>query len=178
MKKLILLSDIWGIEKSNWMFQYTSILEQYFEIHYYDCRELACIPEAELSEENIHSQFVNGGIDTAVKKLLEIEHEASVVVGFSIGGCIGWKACLSGLKVQHLFAISSTRLRYETEKPFAKIELFYGEKDCYKPDASWFQQMQIKEEVCENEEHELYQKKEVVEYFCKKIIEKIYNQNH
>ncbi|MFH6936330.1 alpha/beta hydrolase [Flavobacterium sp. FlaQc-30] len=177
MRKLILLSDLWGIEKSDWMLQYTSILKQHFEIYYYDCRELGGLSKDKLLEENIHTQFLNGGIDTAVKKLLEIECEASAVVGFSIGGCIGWKACLSSLKVKHLFAISSTRLRYETEKPLAKIELLYGEKDCYKPDSSWFQQMKIKEKVCKNEEHELYQKKEIAEYFCKRIIEKIYNPN-
>lgn len=171
MKKIIILSDLWGIEKSDWMLQYTSILEQYFEVHHYDCRELGDISKNKLSEKNIHTQFVNGGIDTAVKQLLQIENEAFAILGYSIGGCIAWKACLSGLKVQHLFAVSSTRLRYETEKPFVKIELLYGKKDRFKPDNNWFQKMKIKENVCQNEGHELYLKKEIAEDFCKRIIE-------
>lgn len=171
MKKLILLSDLWGIEKSHWLLQYKAILERYFEILYYDCRELGSITKDDLPIENIHSQFVNGGIDKAVKQLLQTEREAFAVLGFSLGGCIAWKACLLGLKVQHLFAISSTRLRYETAKPFAAIELLYGENDHFKPNSKWFQQIEIKENLFQNEEHDLYQKKEFAAYFCKRIIE-------
>lgn len=40
MKKLILLSDLWGKEKPNWILQYTIVLEKYFDVKYYDCCEL------------------------------------------------------------------------------------------------------------------------------------------
>lgn len=58
-----------------------------------------------------------------------------------------------------------------------KIELLYGEKDCFKPDIDWFQQMKIKENVYQNEGHELYQKREIAEYFCKRIIANTHSPN-
>lgn len=177
MKKLILLSDLWGKEKPDWIFQYIVILEKYFDIKYYDCCALGGISKNELSEEHLHNQFVNGGIDTAVKQLHKIESNVFVILGFSIGGTIAWKACLSGLKAEYLFAVSSTRLRYETEKPLAKTELFYGEKDTFKPNEKWFQQIKIKENNYLNERHELYLKKEIAEDICKTIIEHTHSPN-
>lgn len=174
MKKLIVLSDLWGKEKPNWILQYITILEKYFDVKYYDCCELGGISKNELSEENLHQQFVNGGVEKAVKQLLKNENEAYAVLGFSIGGTIAWKACLSGLKAQYLFAVSATRLRYETEKPLAETELFYGEKDTFKPDEKWFEQMKIKENIYLNEGHELYLKKEITETICKKIIDSFF----
>lgn len=171
MKKLILLSDLWGKEKPNWIFQYIAILEKHFDVKYYDCCELGGISKNELFEEYLHNQFVNGGIDTAVNQLLKNEKETYAVLGFSIGGTIAWKACLSGLKSEYLFAVSATRLRYETEKPLAKTVLFYGEKDTFIPDEKWFQQMEIKENIYLNEGHELYLKKEIAEDVCKRTIE-------
>lgn len=164
---------MWGKEKSEWFLHYIQVLEKYFNVRFYDCRELANIPGNKLSDTKLHTQFVNGGIERAVEKLLQIENEAFVVLGFSVGGYIAWKACLSGFKTQYLFAVSSTRLRYETEKPPVRFELFYGENDLFKPEKKWFQQMKIKENSYPNEEHELYQKKEIAEDICERIIEQI-----
>lgn len=179
MKKLILLSDLWGKEKPNWILQYTIVLEKYFDVKYYDCCELGGISKNELSEENLHQQFVNGGIEKAVKQLHKIESNVFAILGFSIGGTIAWKASLSGLKAEYLFVVSSTRLRYETEKPEVptKIELFYGEKDTFKPDKKWFEQMKIKETLYLNEGHGLYLKKEIAEDICKTIIEHTHSPN-
>jgi hypothetical protein len=59
---------------------------------YYDYREMRGISKDKLSEEHIHTLFVNGGIDTAIKQLLQSEREAFAVLEFSIGGCISNRA--------------------------------------------------------------------------------------
>lgn len=171
-QKLIILSDLWGKEKSKWIAYYTEILGKHFDITYYDCCELGGIDKSEYSEESLHRQFVSGGIDMAVTTLLEKESNAANVLAFSIGGTIAWKASLLGLKTKSLIAVSATRLRYETEKPLTTIDLLYGTEDPYKPDSDWFQNMGIEENFIENEGHGLYQKKEVAELICRRIIDR------
>lgn len=173
--RLLLISDLWGKEKSDWITYYTSILENYFELEYYDSCDLGSIDKSDYVEENLHHQFVNGGIEKAVEQLIKKEEVLVSVLGYSVGGLIAWKAGLSGLKIQNLYAVSSTRLRYETEKPLGSIKLFYGENDTYKPDNNWFEKLELKEYVIQNEEHELYKNKEIVESICKIIVEQISN---
>lgn len=170
-QKIILISDIWGKEKSDWISNYTTILEKHFDIQYYDSCELGNIDKSEPFEVNLHHQFVNGGIEKAIENLLQQEQESFIVLGFSIGGFIAWRAALSGLKTKILFAISSTRLRHETQKPSGIIELFYGENDTYKPDHHWFHQMDLSENIYPNEDHNMYQKKEIAEEICKQMIQ-------
>ena len=150
-----------------------SILVNHFELEYYDSCDLETINKSDYSEENLHNQFINGGIEKAVVQLVKKEKGLVSVLGFSIGGLIAWKAGLSGFEIQNLYAVSSTRLRYETEKPLVSIKLFYGKNDNYKPDRSWFNKLELKEYYFENEEHELYKKKEIAESICKIIMEKI-----
>ena len=173
--RLLLISDLWGKEKSYWITYYTSILENHFDLKYYDSCDLGSIDKSDYIEENLHHQFVNGGIEKAVIQLVKEEKGNISVLGFSVGGLIAWKAGLSGLRIQNLYAISSTRLRYETEKPKGKIELFYGGNDNYKPDRSWFNKLELKEQYFENEEHELYKNKEIAENICKIIVEQLSN---
>ena len=150
--RLLLISDLWGKEKSDWISYYTSILLNNFELEYYDSCDLGSIDTSDYLQENLHHQFVNGGIEKAVAQLIKEEKGFVNVLGFSIGGLIAWKAGLSGLKIQKLFAISSTRLRYENLKPLGTIQLFYGENDNYKPDSNWFKNLHIKESYFKNEE--------------------------
>lgn len=171
--RLVLLSDLWGKEKSDWISFYTEILEEHFELHYYDCCALGNIDKFIYSEENLHQQFVNGGIEIAVEKLLQEETQTVTVLGFSIGGLIAWQAGNSGLKIKNLIAISSTRLRYETQKPLGNIELFYGENDTFKPDAIWFDNFQLKQNLFPSENHEFYQKREMATIICNQIIEQL-----
>ncbi len=169
-QRLIILSDLWGKEKSDWVTYYTSLLEDCFEVKYYDSCVLGNVDKSAYSEEKLHNQFVDGGIAKAVKNMLKEEKENSIVLGFSIGGYIAWKACNSGLKMQRLIAISSTRLRFETQKPLGAIALIYGEDDANKPDNNWFEKLGLKMNFYKNEGHELYKKKEIAEEICKIII--------
>ena len=170
MKKLIIISDILGTENDTWLKFYTDILEQHFEIVYYDCRELANIDKSLLDKELIHQQFLNGGIISAVDNLVKKESNEIVLLGFSIGGYIAWKAVESGLKVKGLIAISSTRLRFETNKPTSEINLYYGALDTNKPLEDWSLNLNLNPTYFENESHDFYMKKELAEVICRDII--------
>lgn len=161
MKKLIILSDLWGKKKSNWVNDYVTILENHFEVVFYDCCELAEIDLSEYSENKIHQQFINGGIETAVNAILNKEKGNMNVLGFSIGGLIAWKSILRGLKADSLTAISSTRLRHENNRPTCTIKLFYAENDLYKPTEDWFHNLNIEMNIYKEEEHDFYTKKEI-----------------
>ena len=169
-QKLLLISDLWGKEKSEWIIHYTSILKHHFELIFYDSCELGSIDKRNSTEESLHNQFINGGIEKAVANLILKEKKNVSVLGFSIGGTIAWKAGLSGLKIDNLIAVSSTRLRYETEMPLTKIKLFYSENDSFKPDNTWVQKMNQDVKLFLNEDHECYTSKEIAERICKKIL--------
>jgi len=172
MEKLIILSDLWGSINADWLPHYTEILKEHFEIEYYDCRELGEIDLRECTEEKIHQHFMNGGVERAIKNLLKKEVNNISVLGFSIGGYIAWKSALEGLKVKDFIAISSTRLRYENEKPQCEIDLFYGENDKFKPENDWYNRLELKEIIFYNEEHDFYRNKENAINICDEIIKK------
>lgn len=170
-QKIIILSDLWGNEDIDYIHYYNSLLENSFEIKYYDSRTLAGISKASLSKQELHRQFINGGVDTAVENLLEEQKESSFVLGFSIGGYIAWKACNTDLKTEHLIAISSTRLRNEMQKPPSRITLIYGQEDTHRPDIRWFEKLNIRPNIYEHQGHELYRTKQVAIDICKIITE-------
>jgi pimeloyl-ACP methyl ester carboxylesterase len=168
--RLIILSDLWGKEKSDWVSAYVELLKDKFEIQYYDCCELGGIDKTNYNEENLHSQFVNGGIEKAVENLLKTEKNQIDVLAFSIGGTIAWKAALKGLNVRSFFAVSSTRLRYEDEIPNGVIKLYYGENDNNKPSENWFEKLSIDFEIIKNKEHSFYIEKDFIVFICSEIL--------
>lgn len=168
-QRLIILSDLFGGKKPEWFTSYLEVLTSKFDIKYYDVLELGNIDTTNFNEKNIHSQFLNGGIDKAVQNLLNLEKEKITVLGFSIGGTIAWKASLKGLKVSQLIAVSSTRLRFETEAPDCVIKLYFGEKDSNMPDLHWFLDLKISNQILENESHQLYLDKKNTLVICNDI---------
>jgi len=155
-KRLILLSDLWGKSISNWENSYIKKLNNRFEIQYYDCCKLGNIDTTTYEEKALHHQFINGGIDAAVNKLLVLENEKIDILAFSIGGTIAWKAALKGLVVGNLITLSATRLRYEIEKPICDLQLIYGENDIFKPNENWFKNMNISPVIIPNKTHDFY----------------------
>jgi hypothetical protein len=168
--RLIILSDLWGKEKSDWVSAYVEQLRNKFEIQYYDCCELGAIDKTNYTEENLHSQFVNGGIEKAVEHLLKVEKNEIDILAFSIGGTIAWKGAMKGLNVRSLFAVSSTRLRYENEIPNGAIKLYYGENDSNTPSENWFEKHSIDFEIIKNKEHNFYIEKDFAASICKEIL--------
>jgi hypothetical protein len=154
--RLLILSDLYGGENPEWIKIYSDLLESKFEIQYYDVLELANINSDNFIENDIHNQFLNGGINQAVENLLKQETGKVTVLGFSIGGTIAWKSALQELNITHLFAVSSTRLRYETEAPNSSINLYFGKNDPNKPNPEWFLDLNSTNTLLENQTHQLY----------------------
>lgn len=173
--RLIILSDLWGKERSGWVKYYTKHLENYFEIQYYDSCELAEIDILHYHKELVHQQFINGGFDKAVKNLKIKEDEKISVLGFSIGGFIAWKAMVESLPAGNLFAVSSTRLRQEIQKPRGFIQLYYAENDTYRPTDRWFLTLNLEREIFAEEDHDFYQKENVGKLISQKIIQHFKN---
>jgi len=169
-KRLIILSDLWGREKSEWLVYYTNILKAHFDITYYDCCELGEIDKSDYNEKSLHQQFVNGGIERAVRKLLALEQHTVNILAFSAGGTIAWKFGIESNKIDTLTCVSSTRLRHETIRPKGKIQLFYGENDTYKPQAEWLDKMQLSYKIISNKDHQLYREGEFAKKLCEQII--------
>ena len=167
--RLIILSDLWGNQKADWAAAYVQELEPHFDVHLYDCCELAGMDLSDNTEEARHRQFVNVGIERAVEKLSLLEKGKVAVLAFSIGGTIAWKYALINSKVEQLYCISSTRLRYETVRPLASAKLWFGDQDAYAPIQGWFDQMQVPYEIVEDQEHELYKEVEFVQMLTKTI---------
>lgn len=170
-KRLIILSDLWGREKSEWVMHYTHILEHHFDIVYYDSCELGDIDKSDYTEESLHKQFLNGGIERAVERLIEIEKEKVTVLGFSIGGTIAWKYGIESGNIESLICVSSTRLRYETIRPKGNITLYFGGKDSHIPRDKWLDSMPLNYSILDEQKHTFYTQPKFAEIISKRIIE-------
>ena len=165
---LIILSDLWGFQNADWVKYYFEELDSRYQINLLDVRELGEIDPKLDSEESIHQEFIDKGIDKAVDKLLEGRFSNTTIIAFSIGGLIGWKAALQGLRLKKLISISSTRLRYEVQKPPIDLELFYGNDDPYKPEKEWFEKMKVNPHFLKGS-HAIYKKQRYIKTFTGSI---------
>ncbi len=168
-KRLIILSDLWGKKNTNWLSYYTNNLEANFEVVLYDTRKLGNVNNKTSSKKLIHQEFVQSGIDKAVDSLLKKEQDSPFILAFSVGGSIAWKAALKGLKTAGIYALSSTRLRFETQKPNTEIALYFGNNDAFVPDKYWFDQMGLKSTFFKNKAHEFYKEKESARLICRTL---------
>ena len=167
-KRLILLSDIHGLQNAKWIKDYHKILSTEFEVITYCILELANI-EISLPVQEKHHLLVNGGMEKAAKQLLQKEKETVTVIGFSVGGSIAWKAALLGLKVDCLYAISSTRIRKENRKPNTEIKLIFGGEDTNTPDELWYQKVEIIPKILAGSRHECYMEKDFIRDFSSQV---------
>lgn len=170
-QQLLILSDLWGAKKAIYLPQYNTLLQAKYDIHFVDCCQIGQIDTSNYTQDKLHQQFVNGGIDLAVINLMKNYQQEVDILAFSIGGTIAWKANLSGLKVRNFYAVSATRLRYELEKPSSQIELFYGELDVYQPAKKWFNDLEISDyHIFEDEGHDIYQKPKIIPQICNQCL--------
>ncbi|MBB3701267.1 hypothetical protein KMW28_03605 [Flammeovirga yaeyamensis] len=168
-QRLIILSDLCGSEKSDWLIYYTHILNQKYDLVYYDSCQLGNVDTSSNDQQIIHQQFVEGGIRKAISQLIELEQNPIKILAFSIGGLIAWRYGLLTGNIKSLICISSTRLRKEVYKPKGEIELYFGEKDAYRPPMEWFINQNVKFEVIPNKHHEIYTEREFAEEFSLKL---------
>ncbi|MCK0147782.1 hypothetical protein MWU78_19175 [Arenibacter sp. F26102] len=171
--RLVILSDMWGSKKGLWITSYLAYLQQYYNITFYDCQHLADVSLAVDSPENIQKEFIDGGVETAVAHLLKKENEPSHYLAFGIGGTIAWKAALKGLPMKSLYAISSTRLRLENQKPEGNVQLLYGQHDEFRPSAEWSLQVGVELEIVQNFGHELYTDEKIISKVCQGLLAKV-----
>ncbi len=168
-KEIIILSDQWGKARSDWKEYFQRQLSINHSIQFYDSCDLAGIDASNLDEESIHRKFIEYGIENAVNKLIQYEKKPKIYIGCSVGGLIAWKAGIRGLKIQKLIAISSTRLRLETEKPNCPIQLYFGEFDNYRPKYEWLEKMNCNYEVILGKNHNIYENKKEISKILKGI---------
>ena len=100
-----------------------------------------------------------------------MEKEEICILAFSVGGTIGWKYALKNANVKSITAVSSTRLRYETQKPKSDINLYFGANDNYKPEKDWFERLQIEMYFEQNKGHLVYTDKNFIDKLCSMIKE-------
>lgn len=172
-EKLVILSDMWGSKKSLWITSYLGYLQQYYDIVFYDCQQLANINLKINSAENTHRAFVEGGIDTAVAHLLKKETEPAHYLAFSTGGTIAWKANLLGLPMKSLYAVSSTRIREEENRPECKTTILFGDIDEYRPKQNWYTKLGIECELIKGFGHELYTDEKNIKKVCLDLLKAV-----
>lgn len=171
-KEIVIVSDLWGAEQSEWVDQFESALSETHTIKFYDSCELGEINIDRYEEKDIHRQFVEFGIEQAANKLFSLEKETKMFIGCSVGGVIAWKAGMLGMPIEQLIAISSTRLRKETYRPDFPITLYYGQADQFKPGPLWIENMGKDQVHILNGGHEIYKETEVVSMILKGVNEK------
>lgn len=167
--RLLILTDLWGNVDSSWIKVYAENLRDKFELKLYNSCEIAEIDSYRKTEKEIHTEFVQSGIEKAIGNLLILEKEEIDVLAFSVGGFIAWKSEMKGLKIRNLKAISSTRLRNEISKPNCSIKLYFGENDEYKPKEEWFGNLKIDCELVKNAEHNIYENLDFAKRVCQDI---------
>jgi len=168
--RLLILSDMWGKKRKDWFPSYIAQLEPHFTVDFIDCSELAKIDLPVFEENTLHHEYVRGGIDRAVKALSQETATYDALLAMSIGGVIGWQSLLKGLDAKRFYAVSATRLRYETDKPTCPIQLYYGSEDPFIPDSNWYRSLKIESTVLPLD-HEMYYEPELVELVCAQIID-------
>ena len=155
-KKLLILTDLWGLRKASFLNRYLDEFEAYFEIRVIDSLELACIDKRVYTKESLHRQFINGGIERAAERLFLSLEEPVHILAFSIGGAIAWKAAMRSTYVERLTCVSSTRLRLETERPTCQISLIFGSNESFGPSIDWFETMETNRIEVIGGEHDFY----------------------
>ena len=173
MQRLIVLSDLWGIARSQWWSYYKKSLQQHFEVEWYDCCKLGEIDLGDYDQDKLHQQFLAGGLDRAVGSLIAAEKDRlpALILAFSIGGVIAWRAVQEGLPCEYFCAVSATRLRNEQEVFSTKGKLYYGANDPYHPNEQWHQQQsKLSYELLPTYGHEAYIKVEVAKMIVRELV--------
>jgi len=177
-KRLVILSDMWGVKKGMWITSYLAYLQPYFDIVFYDCRQLANIEVKLNTRENIYKAFVEGGMNLAVHQLLKKETVPAHYLTFCAGGTIAFDAALKGLPMESLYAVSPIDLDSFEETPACPVSVVYGDQDADIPDYLWAEMQGIQMRRIEKYGHELYSDDKVVSMICQDILDKFLKEEH
>ncbi len=170
-ERLVVVSDMWGSKKGLWITSYLGYLQQYFDIVFYDSRELAQIDKNIGNSDAVYSAFIEGGMETAVSQLLAKEKEKSHYLTFCAGGTIAWNAALKGLPMNSLYAVSPIDLDKSSTAPDCPVTLLYGELEGKKPGTDWAVQTKSIIEIVPNFGHEMYSDEKIIKKVCLDLLE-------
>ena len=175
-EKLVVVSDMRGSENGLWITSYLGYLQQYFNIVFYDSRELARIDQRLSSSEDLYSAFINGGLDHAVAQLMVSESEASHYLTFCAGGNIAWHAALRGLPMKSIYAVSPMEIEKETEAPECPVTLLFGDTDKEIPSTQWAIETRSVVQTIPNFGHEMYTDEKIIQKVCLDLLELVLNK--
>ena len=170
-ERLVVVSDMWGSKKGLWITSYLGYLQQYFNIVFYDSRELAQIDKTKGSSEELYKAFVDGGMDLAVSQLLARETEESHYLTFCAGGTIAWHASQRGLPIKSLYAVSPMNLHQSSKAPSCPVTLIYGELEGKTPSIEWAIKTKSIIEVIPSFGHEMYSDEKVIRKVCMDLLD-------
>ena len=172
-KRLVILSDMWGCKKGLWITSYLGYLQSYFDISFYDSRELGYLDLSLNTKDSLHEAFLNGGMDRAVEQLLikEKGKEPAHYLTFCAGSSITWKAALKDLPIKSLYAISPFNLTTTLKKPDIPVNLLYGEFQKLLPAEQWSAQEGLVLETIPRFGHELYTDEKIIQKVCLYLLE-------
>lgn len=174
-KRLVILSDMWGCKKGLWITSYLGYLQSYFNISFYDSRELAYLDLKLNTADSLHEAFSNGGVDRAVEHLLKKETQDSHYLTFCAGATIAWKAALKGLPIKSLYAISPFQLDGTLEKPDIPVNLLYGEYQKLLPSEKRDSEGLLVVENVPKFGHQLYTDEKIIRKVCLDLLEANFN---
>ena len=176
-KRLVIVSDMWGCKKGLWITSYLGYLQSYFDITFYDCRELANLDASVNTADGLHKAFREGGLETAANQLLKKEQEKKPghYLTFCAGATTAWKAALKGLPIKSLYAISPFNLEESTQKPEIPVHLLHGEYHKILLDKKRMTEEGLILETVPNFGHELYTDEKIIRKVCLDLLESQFN---
>ncbi|MBC2838894.1 hypothetical protein [Robiginitalea sp. SC105] len=172
-RRLVVLSDLWGSKKGLWITSYLGYLQQYYDIVYYDSRQMAAmdLPPVHTLEELYHT-FAESGMKRAAAQLLSREKEPCHYLAFGGGGSIAWQAALMGLPMKSLYAVSPLCLqKIGDHHPDCPVTLVYGEYHENRPAPHWFREVGLEPEVIERFGQELYSDEKIIQKVCMDLLD-------
>lgn len=168
--RIAIISDLWGFNNDPYVNVYIEKLYNHFDVDLIDAQILSDVRPS-YHEHEIHTQFVETGIQLAADRLAKSDIHFDLLIGFSVGGTIGWNAIKSGANIDSLLAISATRIRNEVV-PLAKpTEIYFGELEEHGPSNSWFKSMNISPTIIKNKGHQIYKDEVFISEVCDHLID-------
>ncbi len=176
-ERLVVVSDMWGTQKGLWITSYLGYLQQYFDIVFYDSRELAQIGNEPCTSEELYASFIDGGRDRAVSHLLHREHIKSHYLTFCAGGTIAWHAAFKGLPIKSLYAVSPINLEEQSLGPDCPVTVLLGENDKV-IGTDWSVRTGVQVETIPNFGHDMYSDEKIIQKVCLDLLDLVLKKHH
>lgn len=132
----------------------TSHLSQLEHVAYLSLKTLCKTPDL-TGDALHHNLFDQGGIETAAHALQAFGDPDKIALGYSAGGTALWCAAQSGMVLNGLYCVSSTRLR-DLGAITPATHTYFGALDTHKPNKKWLKDIPDSHFIFENLGHIFY----------------------